>query len=950
MRSPPAPSDFSSPPLPSTTPSPASTSTSPPPPAPPSVAPPTSSSGSPVAPSRASPPLSSAGLHLEATPAPSRSLQTSSPRGPSPPVSASEPESSEAECGAVPSPLDIFESILSLCECGHSDFVSTPRPSFHPEAEVPPPLRAKARESIPPLELPEFPLETPPRWRGYRATVKRQAPVRSRSLSSPIQTRSRVLMVPPTPAHASLHAPSSLLPVEDPACDPNAFCCCSPTAGKRPASAAAMALLQPSTRSYYYYAPAPLLSPSGSPPPAGGPRAYTTTAVPAAVASESFYHVANDAAHVVHAPSLSDAYVSRHETRQLTVPTLAAAAPAAAGTGEAWGDARRRLPDSAAADRGSSVTSALLRKEAELQALIEEKRLELRLLERQVNGRRVAEGTSELEEVRHLRGNLCEKEMEVEQLRAEVNLARKEKGDLSADLLVKDAVISALKAGEDASDLPGVRTVEAVKTLREKEDENRLLTRRLEALREERRDMRELLLQKDKQLAAAMNVSNPEAKEASAVQLGVQAIAMVQDSVELREKIKQLNAQVAALKEEKSRRELLLEETFRKLTDKRKEAAGLLEMVSQRDMKLARVETFLQQRNRDYDQLQEQARASLKAETERAEKGEEEIKILEEQQNALKNIVASRDEKVTCLQNEVVRRDARIKQLDERLALLSQDLEQTSSHLQQLLRASAAKDAYLYELESQLRRNEVERQASYLAEVSRTRRLALETRLKEEECRVALNDKDEALTSAQHELSRNALTLQQLRQAFATVEATDACYRPAAACYRGSKDARTLSRTTSLPFSTPADDALYRIPTASSVPQRPLQESLRLLEVDGVSPQGSGGSPGPTGLLRPAGKGDTSALYTYKVSPTPDTTGASTLVYPAGVSPQTLAPAQAYAGILRVNAAAGGDTTTCAEAQGREASPTAYATLPVSRAAKVATKKGSGELRSLHKQ
>ncbi|KFG50835.1 putative high molecular mass nuclear antigen [Toxoplasma gondii p89] len=949
MRSPPASSDSSPPPLPSTTPSPTSTSSSPPPPAPPSAAPPSSSSGSPVAPSPASsPPSSGGGLHLEATPAPSRSLQASSPRDPAPLVSASEPESSEADCGAVPSPLDIFESILRLCECGHSDFVSTPRLSFPSEAEAPPP-RAKLGQSIP-LELPEFPLETPSRWRGYRATVKRQAPVPARSLSSPVQTRSRDLKASPMPVHASLHAPSPLVPVEGSACDSNALCCCSPNAGKRPASAAAMPLLQPSTRSYYYYAPAPLLSPSGSPPPAGGSRAYTTTAVPAGVASESFYHVANDAGKVVHVPSPSRAYEIRHDTRQLTVPTLGPAAPAAAGTGEAWGDARRRLPDRAAVDRDSSLTSALLRKEAELQALIEEKRLELRLLERQANARRIAEGTSELEEVRHLRGNLCEKEMEVEQLRAEVNLARKEKGDLSADLLVKDAVINALKAGEDASDLPGVRTIEAVKTLREKEDENRLLTRRLEALREERRDMRELLLQKDKQLAAAMNVSDPETKEASAVQLGVQAIAMVQDSVELREKIKQLNAQVAALKEEKSRRELLLEETFRKLTDKRKEAAGLLEMVSQRDMKLARVETFLQQRNRDYDQLQEQARASLKAETERAEKGEEEIKILEEQQNALKNIVASRDEKVMCLQNEVVRRDARIKQLDERLALLSQDLEQTSSHLQQLLRASAAKDAYLYELESQLRRNEVERQASYLAEVARTRRLALETRLKEEECRVALNDKDEALASAQHELSRNALTLQQLRQAFATVEATDACYRPAAACFRGNKEARTLSRTNSLPFSPPADDAIYRIPTASSVPQRPLQESLRLLEVDNASPQGAAVSPSPTGILRPAGKGDASALYTYKVTPTADTTGASPLVYPSGVSPQTFAPAQAYAGILRGNGAAGGDTAPCAETQGRAASPTAYATLPVSRAAKAATKNVSGQVRSLQKQ
>ncbi|CBZ53302.1 putative high molecular mass nuclear antigen [Neospora caninum Liverpool] len=910
MRAPPAASDSSHPPpsLPATH-------------APESTLPSSAPCSAPSSPSSSAVPFLAATTASSLSPRPSRSPS------PLPVLELHNDSPSETECALFPSPLDILESLLNLCECGHSDFSTSPR-SVTP-ADSAPRSDTLAGRSAPspgarlastPVELPEFPLRVPSRrWRGYRTTVWRHATL-PRSLSSPVRNAPGG-----QDQQSAMHAPG--LSEETAAYDAGALCCCAPPP-QGSLSVARMALVPP-TRSYYYARPAPVLSPSvaGYAAVSGGSRVYAAGSPAGGAAPESFHRVVNGEPEAMYLTSPSAvAYApGSHEPRHLTVPTL----PPAAGTGEDWGESRRRLPVGAPPmERDAFVTEALLRKEAELQA----------------NARRLVEGTAGFEEVRQLRGDLCEKEMEVEQLKAEVHLARKEKGDLNADLLMKDAVISALKAGDD-SDLPDVRTVDAVKTLREKEEENRLLSRRLEAMREERRDMRELLLQKDKQLAAAMSVSDTEAKEASAVQLGVQAIAMVQDSVELREKMKRLDAELAALKEEKGRRELLLEETFRKLTDKRKEAAGLLEMVSQRDMKLARVETFLQQRNRDYDQLQEESRAALRAEAARVEKSEEEIKILQEQQGALKNIVASRDEKVTCLQNEVVRRDALIKQLEQRLKVLSQDLEQSAGHLQQLLRASAAKDAYLFELESQLRRNEVERQASYLAEVSRTRRLALETRLKEEECRAALNDKEEALASAQHELSRNSLTLQQLRHAFATVEATDACYRPVESRAASPSAARDKAKdresgTTSLPVST-TEDALYRIPTATSVPQRPLQESLRLLEADAVVHPRPAGTAGLNGLLRQPRKGDTSTVYTYyEASPQEKASVASTLALPAGFAPtpHTFPATQAYAGILRANTVPSGDVGV--SRQGGRGSPTAYATLPASRVVKqVASKK-----------
>ncbi|PHJ19272.1 high molecular mass nuclear [Cystoisospora suis] len=504
---------------------------------------------------------------------------------------------------------------------------------------------------------------------------------------------------------------------------------------------------------------------------------------------------------------------------------------AAAGTGEGYGGISaggRRLYDGLI-EHEEATAAALLKKEAELQRRIDEKQVQLRLLQRQLDaaaagttptassplsaGLRAAGGglgagrggEEEQEDIRKLRIDLCEKELELEELRTEMNLKKKEKTQQDLDDIMKGGGSQSTHAGgrnrergasgdlnhpsatgrcvscspSSYDDQNAKRREEALKHLIEqKEEENRLLARRIEGLRDERRDMKELLIQKDRQLAAAIGSTDPDCKEASAVQLGVKAISMVQDNVELKEKIRVLEADVVSLQDEKQKREALLDETFKKLNDKRTEAAGLLEMISQRDMKIARVETFLQQRNRDYEKLQEKSRVALETERERVLRGQEEIRILEEQQVALKNVIASRDEKVLCLQNEVVRRDAIIKQLEQRTKVLTKDLDQSTLHLQQMLRASAAKDAYLHELETHLRQNEVERQTSYLAEISRTRQMALETRLKEEECRNALNEKEEVLTSVKHELNRSSHTLQQIRQAFEGIEYTDQCYRP----------------------------------------------------------------------------------------------------------------------------------------------------------------------------
>lgn len=376
--------------------------------------------------------------------------------------------------------------------------------------------------------------------------------------------------------------------------------------------------------------------------------------------------------------------------------------------------------------------------------------------------------------------------------------------------------------------VPGVCRVDDT-AVHHEEVELRTMRTRVELLRRERQELIELLLQKERQ-AAALDTIDPSAKEASALQLGVQAISMVQGTSELREKLHLAEAEIKTLRAERVAADELQQDTFDKLTDKRREAAELLELVSQRDMKVARIEAYLQQKTRELELLATRAKERLQKEQRKREEVEQEYLVATEQCNAFKASVASRDEKILQLQADVVRRDTLMKQLEERVRVLSEDLTGAHAQLQQMLRGMAAKDAYMQELEAQLRKNDTERQVAYLTEVSKSRKLALDTRIQQDQCRVALNDKQEKLAEAKQDLFRSQMAMERIRKAISSAEESQTCYARSEAL-----QSPVLHRHATAPL-----EVLPR--SLADIPSIPVEQSLRSMEADFLIRQPPSGS------------------------------------------------------------------------------------------------------------
>lgn len=345
------------------------------------------------------------------------------------------------------------------------------------------------------------------------------------------------------------------------------------------------------------------------------------------------------------------------------------------------------------------------------------------------------------------------------------------------------------------------------------------MRKRLDLLRHERQELIELLLQKERQ-AAVLETVDPTAKEASALQLGVQAISMVHSASELREKLKIAEAEIKKLRAERVAADELQQDTFGKLTDKRREAAELLELVSQRDMKVARVEAYLQHKSRELELLAARAKERLEKEQRMREEVKQEYLVATEQCNAFKASVSNRDQKIVQLQGEVVRRDTLLKSLEERVRVLSEDLSGAHAQLQQMIRGMAAKDAYMQELEAQLRKNDTERQLAYLTEVSESRKLAYETRIQQDQCRAALNDKQEKLAAAKQELLQSQTAMERIRTAIGAATSTENSYVRSPVLQSSAFHAHAPELELG-----PAD-------LATDIPSVPVKQSLRSMTAD----------------------------------------------------------------------------------------------------------------------
>lgn len=227
-----------------------------------------------------------------------------------------------------------------------------------------------------------------------------------------------------------------------------------------------------------------------------------------------------------------------------------------------------------------------------------------------------------------------------------------------------------------------------------------------------------------------------------------------------------LEKEIRDLKEENKNVNFKYENTFKTLSELRKDTLEYMESIVSRDMRIAYMETTLQKCEKDLLKLKEHFKKTKRCYEEKIDQLTSEIKVLEKQSSHLQEMIQEKDAQIVLLKNEIVRNETLIKQYEQRNRELQSELKVMCSNLENVIEASNKKDLFMNELEKQLRENEVTRQHAYLKEVAKNRKVHTDLKFKEILYDKSAMNKMDELHQLKQELFLNNMHVQKARDAF----------------------------------------------------------------------------------------------------------------------------------------------------------------------------------------
>eukprot|EP00914_Ancora_sagittata_P012498 GHVO01024029.1.p1 GENE.GHVO01024029.1~~GHVO01024029.1.p1 ORF type:complete len:815 (+),score=174.71 GHVO01024029.1:141-2585(+) len=279
----------------------------------------------------------------------------------------------------------------------------------------------------------------------------------------------------------------------------------------------------------------------------------------------------------------------------------------------------------------------------------------------------------------------------------------------------------------------------------------------------ENRQLKDVIISKDRQLSVLSSI-DPGMNESSALQLGAQAISMAQNSMELKEKLKTVESELQTCEEDRRGLQDKFEDTFQKLAARKRENANLVESIAERDLKLTRADTLLQQRDKEISVIKDEAKHALKSERERSCRLATEVDIATTQHEKLRSELTLRDEQIMKLKGDLIRSDKTLKSYDTRIKSLSHEMNELQNHLQRMVKQAVAKDQYVNEVEKRLKENEAKRQASYLQEFAKSRQLQNDYYNKEEGIYQTLVEREREISRMKNDLGSKVEQVEAVRQ------------------------------------------------------------------------------------------------------------------------------------------------------------------------------------------
>lgn len=227
-----------------------------------------------------------------------------------------------------------------------------------------------------------------------------------------------------------------------------------------------------------------------------------------------------------------------------------------------------------------------------------------------------------------------------------------------------------------------------------------------------------------------------------------------------------LEKEIRDLKEENKNVNFKYENTFKTLSELRKDTLEYMESIVSRDMRIAYMETTLQKCEKDLFKLREHFKKTKRCYEEKIDQLTSEIKVLEKQSSHLQEMIQEKDAQIVLLKNEIVRNETLIKQYEQRNRELQSELKVMCSNLENVIEASNKKDLFMNELEKQLRENEVTRQHAYLKEVAKNRKVHTDLKFKEILYDKSAMTKMDELHQLKQELFLNNIHVQKAKDAF----------------------------------------------------------------------------------------------------------------------------------------------------------------------------------------
>lgn len=244
------------------------------------------------------------------------------------------------------------------------------------------------------------------------------------------------------------------------------------------------------------------------------------------------------------------------------------------------------------------------------------------------------------------------------------------------------------------------------------------------------------------------------------------------DVCALKTAIVELERELCELKEENKNLNFKYENTFKTLSDLRKDTLEYMESIVSRDTRIAYMETTLQKCEKDLVKTREHLMKQKNLYESKLNECMSEIKVLEKQSGNLQEMIQEKDAQIVLLKSEIVRNETLIKQYEERNRELQSELRLMCNNLENVIEASNKKDIYMNELEKELRENEVKRQHAYLKEVARNRKVHTDLKFKEILYDKSVKNKINEVHNLKQELYVNSLHVQRAKEAYNVLKRT----------------------------------------------------------------------------------------------------------------------------------------------------------------------------------